>query len=497
MNSNATVPDLPAFEPAAPFGENAVLQRQTRVPVWGVAEPGAVITVGLRGETAGTTADDSGHWRVRIPTGGAGGPFDLRISTNGTPERAIVRKVWVGEVWLAGGQSNMWWSVRNSVDSEQHQAAAGEFPVHYWEANGYEGEGTQDWRIAAPGGIGDWASVAYHFARRLSRELGVPVGIIHTAVPGKAVQTFMSPELIESQFPYERLAWNWDQQHLEEVRRPQYEQELAAWEAAGEPPGKKPKPPKGIQEPSYLWSRNLAPVVPYRVRGFIWWQGENGAGQFLAYRTLFAGMIQDWRTRFEVIDAPFYFAELHNAWGEQDGVQEAAWPAQREAQRTAALLLHNVYPVNTLDVSDPGSDPKYPNEVHPANKPKVGKRMAVRALHEVYGRDGAVWASPRITGAEFTGNGRVILQVWQAGEGLSTRDGEPGKGFFLAGPDRQWHRAEVILEGDTITLSSPEVPVPIAVRHAWANNPAHNVVNSLGLPLGSWRSDDWQLRSGG
>lgn len=491
------MPDPSAFSPAAPFGENAVLQRQTRAPVWGVAEPGALVTVGLRGETVETEADDSGRWRVDIPTGEAGGPFDLTFSTRGGVESVIARDVWVGEVWLAGGQSNMWWPVRDSVDSKRHEAEAGGFPVHYWEANSHQGKGTQDWRIAAPGGIADWSSVAYHFGRRLSRELGVPVGIIHTAAPGKAVQTFMSPELIAKQFPYERLAWNWDQRHLEEVRRPRYEKDLAAWKASQEPKGEKPEPPQGIQEPSHLWKRNLAPVVPYRVRGFIWWQGENGAGQFLSYRTLFASMIQDWRARFDVLDAPFYFAELHNAWGERNGVQEAAWPAQREAQRTAALLLHNVYPVNTLDISDPESDPAYPNEIHPANKPKVGHRMALRALHEVYGRNGEVWASPRITGAGFAEDGQVTLKVWQAGGGLTTQDGDPPKGFFLAGSDRQWHQAEVTLAGDAIFLSGTEVPVPIAVRYAWANNPAHNVVNSLGLPLGSWRSDDWQLRADG
>ncbi|MFP4068688.1 MAG: hypothetical protein ACLFVC_00775 [Opitutales bacterium] len=178
-------------------------------------------------------------------------------------------------------------------------------------------------------------------------------------------------------------------------------------------------------------------------------------------------------------------------------MQEAAWPAQREAQRTAALLLNNAYPVNTLDVSDPQSDPAYSNEVHPANKPKVGNRMAFRALHEVYGRDGDVWASPRITGAEFTDNGEVILHVSQSGDGLTTKDGEPPRGFFLAGPDQHWHPATAVLNGDTIGLYSDEVPHPVAIRYAWANNPAHNVVNSLRLPLGSWRSDDWQLRTDG
>jgi sialate O-acetylesterase len=460
MNSKAMAETTLAY----PFGDGAVLQRERKVDIWGTDSPGTTVTINLNAQKAQAVADENGRWHALMQTGEAGGPYTLQVKGSSTVQAA---NVMIGEVWLAGGQSNMEWNVGRSRDPEAVRAAAGEQNVRLLKTAEGDGVTTRPWEIAGKDDIGEWSSVAYHFARNLSKELNITVGIIQTFVSGKAIETFMHPDLIEREFPYYRRSWDYLQTITNEEKK--YRQ----------------------QEPNYLWTERLAPVVPYDIRGFIWWQGEANSGHPLRYKALFPALIVDWRTRFAVHDAPFYFVELHNAWGIQQTVQDASWPAFREAQRHAAEVLDDVWAVNAIDVLDE-DDKTWPDEVHPPNKPKVGRRIAHRAMTEVYGHKAKVWACPRIISVEFKDN-KVILDIWQAGKGLQTTDDEDPRHFFLAGPDRLWVQAKAKLKGDRVVLQAEGLDNPVAARYGWANNPVVNTVNSQGLPLGTWRSDDWLL----
>ncbi len=444
------------------IGTDMVLQRETAAPLWGWDEPGARVTVSISGREVAAQAGQDGLWRVQIPTGAAGGPFVLRIT--GTRE-AVVEGVLVGEVWVAGGQSNMWWHQGGCKDAERERAGA-DFPlIRIWDANtssnqgGWQAAAPQrtvraQWRPVSPAMLAETPGVPFFFARELHQTLRVPVGIVHLAVPGQAVATFLSPAFIAANLPQ------------------------------GDPAARTNAPP-----PSCFYNGMVAPAAPFAARGFLWWQGESDAARHLFYRVLFPGLIEDWRHAWGLDQAPFLFVELANFLKPQAApVEDDTWPALRHAQ-SFALALDRVYGVSAINVLGPDESPF---NIHPPNKQLIGRRLALAARANVYGESRLVWSGPRFKAAAFEKN-RVILTFGAVGGGLKPRGGKELKGFALAGADRRFKWAEARAEGDTVVLSSPEVPCPVAARYAWANNPVGNLVNAEGLPAFPFRTDFWNL----
>lgn len=246
-----------------------------------------------------------------------------------------------------------------------------------------------------------------------------------------------------------------------------------------------PMGPGNAWAPTGLYNAMIAPLAPYAIRGAIWYQGESNTGAAVEYRNLFRTMIRDWRRTWGQGDFPFYFVQLANFMARHDQPTDPNWAWLREAQRMA-LEEPNTGMAVTIDIGDA-------DDIHPRNKREVGRRLALHALVETYGR-----SMPRFGPVPFAldfNDGRAKVFFEHVVDGLRTSDGGKPVGFAIAGEDRRFHWAEARIVGtDVVELTSPAVPKPVAVRYAWADNPAANLTDSVGLPAGPFRTDSWPQR---
>ncbi|MDD3968314.1 MAG: sialate O-acetylesterase, partial [Proteiniphilum sp.] len=245
----------------------------------------------------------------------------------------------------------------------------------------------------------------------------------------------------------------------------------------GMPPQRNPNSP---YYPTTLYNAMIAPLVPYAIRGAIWYQGESNAGRAYQYRTLFPLMIRDWRTKWGY-DFPFYFVQLANYMQRKSEPAASGWAELREAQ-LQTLNLHQTGMAVTIDIGDA-------NDIHPKNKQDVGKRLALLARHHTYGEP-IVAEGPRYNSYRIEA-GKIRICFKPCSSGLAIKGDGDLKGFATAGPDRVFHWAEAHLEGNEVVVHSAKVPFPVAVRYGWADNPECNLVNEAGLPASPFRTDDW------
>jgi sialate O-acetylesterase len=233
---------------------------------------------------------------------------------------------------------------------------------------------------------------------------------------------------------------------------------------------------------SGLYEGMITPLLPYRVRGALWYQGESNALKARQYRKLLPALIQNWREGFQEKDLEFLIVQLpnHGAIPEEPG--ESAWSELREAQLMTVQQVPNTGLAVTIDVGDP-------KDIHPPRKREVGQRLAMWALGTAYKQPGE-YSGPLYASMEIRG-GDVQLHFTHVGVGLAARDGAELHGFAVAGADRKFHWAEAHLARDTVIVSSREVPKPAAVRYAWGDSPDCNLINKDGLPASPFRTDDW------
>lgn len=493
----ATWPAQSAITLAPPFRDNAVLQRDKPIPVWGRAEPGEKVSVSFQGRTQATEADASGRWRVDLdPLPASAEPADLTAAGSDTVR---IRNVLVGEVWICAGQSNMAWTVQHSLNGPQETAAASfplirhfKVPLKASAAPEESADGT--WEICSPETVGKFSAVAYFFGRELQRELRVPVGLLNISYGGSPIESWMSEAALRNDPAFPAVT---ERLKLAEARYPAqlklYEQRLADWRKANEAAekaGKRPatraplKPSGGGTvdrfTSSALYHAMLHPFLPFAVRGILWFQGEANFLRSDEYRTLFPSMIRQWRAEFGQGDLPFYYVQLANQARLSDttGVQFAF---QRDAQ-SAALALPNTGFAVTADIGDP-EDP------HFKNKQEAGRRLALVALAKTYGRN-LEFSGPSVRSIRKEQDAFVV--AFDHAEGLALR-GEAPKSFELAGEDKVFHPATAKIEADTVIVKSPAVPDPAAIRYAWHNNPGIVLYNAAGLPAAPFRSDTWPV----
>lgn len=245
----------------------------------------------------------------------------------------------------------------------------------------------------------------------------------------------------------------------------------------GMPPQRNPESP---HYPTTLYNAMIAPLVPYAIRGAIWYQGESNAGRAYQYRTLFPLMIRDWRTKWGY-EFPFYFVQLANYMQRKEEPSASGWAELREAQ-LQTLRLHNTGMAVTIDIGDA-------NDIHPKNKQDVGKRLALLARRHTYDED-LVAEGPRYNSYRIE-EGKIRICFKPCSSGPAIRGDGDLKGFAIAGPDRMFHWAKAHIEGNEVVVHSAKVPFPVAVRYGWADNPACNLVNEAGLPASPFRTDDW------
>jgi sialate O-acetylesterase len=485
----------------AVIGDNMVVQRDTKVPIWGTAEPGEKVTVILGEQTASAasaTADAAGRWKVQLGPVPAGGPFEMTVAGKNT---ITLKNILVGEVWAASGQSNMEWSVQASANPKQEIAEAKYpkirlFTVQKAVASEPKSDCVGKWVECSPETVPGFSAVAYFFGRHLHKTLEVPVGLINTSWGGTVAEAWTSRPALEASADFKPIVDRRDQTFSGYPKaKEQYEKQLAEWKAAvekaksegKEPPKQPPAPRDPLSDPnlaSNLYNGMVSPLVPYAIRGAIWYQGESNAGRAYQYRKLFPAMIQDWRKAWGN-DFPFLFVQLANFNPGQpepaESTGESDWAELREAQ-LLTLSLPNSGMAVIIDIGDA-------KDIHPKNKQDVGRRLALNALHMSYGKD-VVYSGPSFDKMQTEGS-TVRLKFKHVGGGLVAQGGGPLKGFAVAGADKKFHVAEARIEGDTVVLHSDQVEKPAGVRYAWANNPAGNLFNNEGLPASPFRTDDW------
>lgn len=484
------------------FCDGAVLQCDKPLAIWGTAAPRELVQVSFAGQARRAATGADGRWIAMLdalPATGVGEDLVVR----GTKETLVVHDVVVGEVWLGAGESNLEFPVRNAVDAEREIATAN-YPLlrclgvdHQVSATAVRCVGTSGWKAATPANVGDFTAVGYFFAREIHQRLGVPVGLIQSSWSDTPIEAWMSPRVLHGDPAFQSVSARWDEAVAGyEAAKARYDEKVTAWasgEAAAKARGQqafalwtrqnpRPLPPHGGADdpwrPSGLYNGMINPLVPYALRGVLWYQGESNAGRPLEYRTLFPAMIAGWRAHFAQGDLPFFWVNLA-AWRANDPT-DASWAWLRDAQ-TRALAVPNTGQAVAIDVGDPIN-------IRPREKREVGRRLALLAKHRVYGLmaedTGPGFASASAEGAA------IRVQFTNVGGGLVAHN-RPPQALEIAGADHVFHAAAGRIERDALVVTSPQVRRPLAVRYAWHNCPDANLYGGNGLPVVPFRSDDW------
>ena len=495
----------------AVISDHMVLQSQTDAAIWGWAEADEEVTVTIADQVHTAKASADGTWRVKLSAlPSSAEPRTLTVKASNT---IVVKDVLIGEVWLASGQSNMEMQIKGklhgSVVNADEEIAKAHFPqirmfVHDVPFAIYELPVPPDrpapdrpgrWRVCSPETVADFSALGYFFARDLHRQLGVPVGIVHSSVGGTPIEAWTSVAAQESEPTLKPLLDDWrkrltnfdpptEQKTFLEKKKVWLKQRSEAVKK-GEAPPKAPLPFKNLRvmTPGGLFNGAIAPLVPYSIRGCIWYQGErNAAGPFTGlYGTQLRTLIADWRERW---GRDFYFAWVQlPRFGKPQRLpsEPTGWGVAVREGMLRTLSVPNTGMAITIDL---GGE----KDGHPMNKADFAERLSPLALHDVYGKDIPVWSGPLFRGAQR--EGITMALTFDHGIGLRPASGEL-QGFAVAGADQKYVWAKAKVEGGKVIVWSDAVSEPVAVRYGWGSNPACNLVNAGGFPASPFRTDDW------
>ena len=610
------------------FSSNMVLQRDIPVKIWGWADKREKITIIFHGDTTNLKADKKGKWQTELKSMPAGGPFELVIKGE---NEIVLTNILVGDVWVCSGQSNMEFRLQSVNDADEEisnakyprirlftvQKKTSTTPLEDCESEG--------WAVCIPESAKSFSAVGYFFGKKLSDDLDMPIGLIHTSWGGTNVETWTSSKSIEQIEGFEGITKELEEfdeetiiAKLREKTGPLPEKDLGMidgvpvwaspktdfsswkemdipqlWESAGlkgldgiiwfqkvfeleqsdllddieihlgpindsditylngteigktiekhdksriyKADKKLLKVGKNIlvvrvedignvggiygksdemfvkldnkkislagtwkykigmgyfhmdfgpnSMPSLLYNAMINPLIPFVIKGAIWYQGESNANRAYQYRTLFPNMITNWREQWGQGDFPFFFVQLANFMAPSEEPGESAWAELREAQ-TMTLSLPNTGMATIIDIGEA-------DDIHPRNKQDVGRRLALSALKVAYNMD-VVHSGPTFNELQINGN-RAIISFDNIGSGFYLKD-KYGyvNGFTVAGSDKVFHWAKAQISGDNIIVTCDQVENPVAVRYGWANNPDDlNLFNLEGLPATPFRTDDW------
>ena len=481
------------------FNNDMVLQRDMPVPVWGWAAPGEKVTVEFAGQKKEAVAKADGTWQLRLdPLKASSAPAVFKVSASNT---IGFNNVVVGEVWFCSGQSNMEFTMRSATNAEQEIAGAAYPMIRHFKAPkrfspAPEKDINAKWEVTAPEGIGDESAVAFFFGRRLHQELNVPVGLINCSWGGTRIEPWTPacgfaglPELAGVK---ERVDTADPASPLHQKVLNAYIAAMQAWiadaktkSAAGQALTAAPEFPPSLifpmdqgrhQEPTVLFNGMVAGLVPFAIRGAIWYQGCSNNGEGMLYLEKTKALVKGWRTVWGQGDFPYYLVQL--APYNYGPARATQLPGIWEAQAAVPAAIPNTgYTV----INDIGNV----KDIHPKNKQDVGLRMANQALARTYGRTDIRWQSPVYR--SFAVEGAKMRVAFDFAEGLRTRDGKAPTWFELCGPDGLYKPADAVIEGASVVLSAAGVTAPMAMRFAWDQLAEPNLVNGLGLPAGAFR----------
>ncbi len=491
------------------FSENVVLQRETPLPIWGTASPHHEITVTFGNDSAATVAGADGRWQVKLPAKQASStPRTLSVRDQGSPA-ASVNGVLVGDVWLCAGQSNMEFRADQEATWASEQAVAA-LPEVRFRNMGYAGQGyfatayplnlvqrqtaadfynAATWQPASAASAAPFSAVGYFFAKEMRNALGVPVGMINCSVGGSPAEAWTRRAALAASPATSAMAtpgWTSNNTALEPWCNGRALVQLGS--NVGVAPSDDLGPNHSFK-PSFLWDAGPARILPFAIRGVLWYQGESNALSHLGesgvtnprwrvdqHEPLFPLMVKDWRKQWGQGDFPFLVCQLSSI--SETSYASDFWPDFRDQQRRSLSLLPNLGLAVTSDIGNSSN-------VHPTNKRDVGKRLAHWARKYVHG-DASALPCPLASDAKRSG-ATVTVTFNDAGAALSTSNAAAPASFELAGADGVFYAATAVISGATVSVSSVNVPAPVKVRYAWQPYAAGNLVNAAGFPASTFQ----------
>ncbi len=481
---------------ASIFSNDMVLQRYMKDPVWGMGTPGQTVKVSFAGHTVSAQANNKGHWMVRLPAMQADAkPQTLTVQAGGST--SSVKDVLVGDVWLCTGQSNMTYSLTGWTPGGHGHAAVAKanYPlirivdVPQKTASQPQDSFKGSWQVCSPKTIGNFSAVGYYFGRDLFRKLHVPIGLIESSWPGTPIQPWTPLSAVrDTPQLHSDYLWIKSMEKQYEAQKKAFATAIAAWlpkaraaisadQAIPNPPA---EPSNFITDPGYtsLYNAMIHPLVPFAIRGNIWYQGESNVNDTLYYVRLKA-LIKSWRKAWNEGSFPFYLVEIAPFYyGNPKTGEPVVWNAQENVVRT----VPNTGIAGTQDIGTL-------HDIHPFDKRDVGYRLSLLALAKTYGQKGFVYAGPMYKSMTVS-NGKAVIHFQYASDGLVSRNGKPLNWFRIAGKNKKFVNAKATIVGDTVVVQSPAVPHPTVVRFAWNQIAVPNLMNKAGLPALPFDTND-------
>ena len=449
------------------FSDNMVLQQESHVNIWGKAKKNQelIIYASWSGKIIRTIVKDDGSWEVKIKTPSAGGPYNIQVTCDG--ETKTINNVLIGEVWLASGQSNMEMTlsgnnrepVNGSLDaianSNNTKIRFFNVKVKVSEERIDDVEG--EWLEANFKNTPNFSAVAYSFAKYLNQVLDIPFGIINSPKDGSVAEAWISPDVLKKITTNKELSYYAKQPY---------------------------------NNPSVLFNGMINAIIPFTIKGVIWYQGEGNSGRYQNYMKLMNGLIKNWRDEWGLGDFPFYFVQLapNGSLGQGNGTSQAFL---REAQLRTMLSVENTGMAVTLDIGSTITN-------HPPEKLLIGKRLAYWALAKNYGFNSLPYSGPVYESMKVKNN-KVYVNFKFAKNGV-TSYGKPLSGFEIAGEDKIFYSADASIDPhwsagwenrSVLTLSNKNVPNPLYIRYGWKNYIEGALYNVEGLPASSFKSYDF------
>jgi sialate O-acetylesterase len=482
------------------FSDHMVLQQQQPVRVWGWADAGQSVEVRLGANSATTTPDATGRWQVELPPLAASSqPQSLVVRGGNTIE---IQDVLIGEVWLCSGQSNMEWTVGRSANAAEEIASA-KFPlirqiaIPKTSAFLPQKDVKADWRVCSPETVASFTACGYFMARHLHQELDVPIGLINSSWGGTRVEPWTPPVGFQQ---VDALQSTYDSVMTRTPGTPAYEERLNAHIAATQAwietakqsqanaavLAPNPTFPAELipftthQDPTMLFNGMIYPVLGFPIRGAIWYQGESNHNEGMLYFEKKKALIGGWRELWQQGDFPFYYVQIAPfQYGNEDPTILATfWEAQAAVQQIPNTGMVVINDIATL------------NDIHPPGKQEVGRRLALLALKNDYGRDDVIANSPEMESLEVLDD-RLKLTFKNTGGGLKTRDGQSPTHFEIVGSaSAGFQVATAEIDGDSVILKSDLVKKPVAFRFAWHKLAEPNLMGGTGLPVGAVRGGE-------
>ena len=438
------------------FCDNMVLQQQTEAALWGKANKNSTVKVTTSWNNKSYTAKvlENGTWKLKVTTPKAGGPFEITISDGKVLK---LKNVLIGEVWVCSGQSNMEMPMkgyRNQPITGSSEAIllSSNPNIRLFTVKKAASVETLDdfsgnWKLCEPENVYEFSATAYYFGLMLNKVLNVPIGLINTSWGGTRIEPWISEAGCKN--------FNW-------VKLPE----------------KKPVENLSQQTPTVLFNAMINPMVGYGMRGAIWYQGESNRGEPQNYQKLMPGLIENWRSVWGIGEFPFYYIQIA-PFDYGTGLNSAYL---REAQLKASTAIKNIGMACIMDIGEKDIS-------HPANKEAGSKRLALLALAQTYGIKGVTCQSPVLKEMKVA-EGVVKLTFDNAPNGL-TSYGKELACFEVAGANKRFYPAKAFITGTGVTVMSPSVAEPVAVRYAFKDFIVGDLFGNDGLPVSSFRTDEW------